>query len=228
VAQLALLGVVALAAAVVIPLVALATVNDWWFFNFKGVPRPVSNVVVVTRGSWSGHPWKLVAYNTQTDGTCWSITFDESTGGATAVMRGAPGGAVGRAANALSCGSLVGIKPPHGPMDLPTITYATAANEERRFPSWIAGPVVRSAATVVIRWPGGPVVRTPTVGTSRSLGKIGWFRPVRFYAAALPQGVSIGDQPLSLAGLDARGRVVACYVPATEINGWSALGDCEP
>ena len=219
--------VLAVIAAVVVPLVAFAAANHWWFFDFGNTPSPVSKPVVVTEGSWSGHSWKLVAYNTRTDGTCWSISFDEQTGYAKAVTHGP--GIAGHAASVLSCGSIVGIKPPHGGIDIPTIGWATGANEEGTFPSWIAGPVVDSAATVVIQWQRA-VLHVPTVGSSRSLGKIGWFRPIRFFAAPLPQGVEIGDQPLSLTGFDARGRVVACSVPTptTDINGWSPLSACEP
>jgi hypothetical protein len=202
--------------AVVVPLVALAE-NDWWFLKLKGIPRPVSTPVVVAEGSWSGHPWQLVAYQSYTEGTCWTLTFND-------VPRSGWGG--------VRCGSTVGVGPLNGAFagTIPTIAYAMGGSFDGSFPSWIAGPVVRSAATVVIRWRNGAVVQTSTV-SAKSLGEIGWFRPVNFYAVPLPDNVvqpsGWADLPQSLTGLDARGRVVACLVVFADHHGWSPLSECE-
>ena len=217
---------VAVVTTALIPLLALAAANDWWFFKFRDTPKPFGKPVVVARGSWSGHAWSLVAYDSKTNGTCWSITFDESPpGGAGGAMAPAPG-AVSGADNALGCGGIVGLRPPRPrAIDLPTVMYMTAASFNTDYPHWIAGPVVDSARTVVVRYRDGAVVRAPTTRRVQ-LAKVGWFGPIRFFAAPLPQGVKVDDLPASVTGLSADGSVVACLVPRTASHFFSPLSDC--
>jgi hypothetical protein len=219
---------------VIVPLVALAAVNDWWFFQFRDVPAPLSKPLVVTSGSWEGHPWRLVAYNSAA-GTCWSITFSEATSGGAAAYTLGPG-ATGNAANALSCGGIVGLRPPGKvTVDLPTVSYMLGYSEERNFPTWIAGPVVSAAQEVVVRFHDGTVVRTPTT-KEVDLGKVGWYGPLRFFAAPLPSQFLIPittapyklDMPVSLTGLDDHGKVVACFMPSLTGHGYSLLSECKP
>jgi hypothetical protein len=216
--------------AVLIPFVAFAAVNGWWFFDFRDTPRPLSKPTVVTTGSWQGHPWELVAY-TSAAGTCWSITFTDTPPPGGAGEAGTPGpGAVSGADNALSCGGVVGLRPPQPrAIDLPTVMYMTGSSFNTDYPSWIAGPVVVSAKTVVIRWRSGLVVQAPT-SKAVELGKVGWYGPVRFFAAPLPKGFRPGFQPSaivqSLTGLDGHGNVVACLVPVSAHGSFSPLSDC--
>jgi hypothetical protein len=219
-----LLMVAAAALAIVVPIAALAAARGWWFFDFPDTPPPLTAPVVVTSGSWSGHGWKLVAYNSETAGTCWSITFDDQgQSGGSAVTRGP--GAVGDAGNALGCGSVVGVQPPdRTKIDIPTLTYMTRTSAGG-FPRWIAGPVVDTATNVVVRYRNGVSLRIPTT-PSVVLGRAGWFGPVRFFAAPLPLNVSADDLPVWLAGLDNDGKVVACFNPVTATHGYSVPEEC--
>jgi hypothetical protein len=108
-----------------------------------------------------------------------------------------------------------------------TITYlsGTAGVE---LPGYIAGPVDERAIDVEIRFDTGEILRTPTFSAPDSVGH------VRFYAAQLPEGVSLPRPSRTtfrffvarLAGLDAEGHVVACLVPRTAVNGGSPLSAC--
>lgn len=205
----------ALAAAVLIPLVALAAANDWWFFRYRDVPRPLDNKpVVVETGSWNGHRWEMVAY-TSADGTCWAITFPDAKeiGGSGAFP--VSHGITGSGASALSCGGIVGLRPPNpGAIDLPTVMYMIAGNTApgTDYPNWLAGPVVESAVSVVVRFRNGGVVKVPTSHIV-TLGHVGWYGPVRFFAAPYPRDVVPFQWPRSITGFDKHGNVVACAVP---------------
>ncbi len=192
-----LLVAAAVLAAILIPLGALATVNGWW----SGTPRPLNKPVVVTRGSWDGHPWNLVAY-VSAAGVCWSITFEDSPRGGTALGGG--------------CGSIVGIRPPRAGLEIPTVDWRAGASSDRSYPKWIAGPIVETARLVVIHFRNGTELRVPA-SDAAMWKKVGWYRPVRFFAAQLPAGINFIDVFLSvdsIAGLDAHGNVVACYASA--------------
>jgi hypothetical protein len=213
----------ALVAAAAVPL-ALAAVNDWWFFDFRDAPRSLSNEpVVVTKGTWSGHAWELAAY-ASAEGTCWALTFPGSSeiGGA-----GAMGGrATSHADNALGCGGIVGLRPPnpralHGP----TVMYMLGGSDVAGYPSWISGPVVASATSVVVRFRDGAVVRVPTSAPFQ-LGHVGWYGPVRFFAAQYPDGVTPYQSPQTVTGLDSSGNVVACASETSTYRFFSPLTDC--
>jgi hypothetical protein len=218
----------ALVTAIVIPLVAWAAVNDWWFFQFRDTPRPLSAPAVVASGSWSGHRWEMAAYNSGV-GTCWSITFPDSNEIGGAWMYGVSGaGVTSNADNALGCGGIIGIRPPNpGALQLPTVMYMLGGSVDASYPSWIAGPVVASARTVVIRFPDGEVVSAPTTPPVK-LGHVGWYGPVRFFAAQVPPNVKRFGRPQSVTGVDARGNVVACFVPALATSGFfTPLPECK-
>jgi hypothetical protein len=202
-------------AAVLIPLAALADANDWWFFR-TGLPVPTSAPVVVTTGEWSGHPWELVAYPSESDGLCFSIT-----------PKPADGSSYG---GAMTCGPFVGVPRTaatkvSGDMQITFLSGSWTS----ALPAYIAGPVIEQATTVAIRFEDGKTLRAPTVAAPHPLEHI------RFYAAPLP----LDEYPAEtlsgtrhvatitwLAGLDASGRVVACLAPATAKNGVSPLTDC--
>lgn len=190
-----LLVAAAVLAAILIPLGALATVNGWW----SGTPRPLNKPVVVTRGSWEGHPWNLAAYVSAAR-ICWSINFEDSPRGGTALGGG--------------CGSIVGIRPPGAGLAIPTVDWRAGATSIRSYPKWIAGPVVETARLVVIHFRNGTELRVPATGAVQ-WKNVGWYRPVRFFAAQLPAEINFIHVPESLdsiTGLDAQGNIVACYV----------------
>jgi hypothetical protein len=223
---------VAALAAVSIPLLALAAANDWWFFQFPWTPRPVGKPLVVMHGSWNGQAWRLVAYNSRGQGTCWSITFANPHRGGAGVA--SPGVGVAAADGALGCGGIIGLRPPNkNASGFPTIMWMTGYSFNTGYPAWMAGPVVAKAKTVVIRYRNGKLVRVPTSDRVQ-LGKVGWYGPLRFFAAQIPEGIHPGEIqgiPQSVTGLDARGKVVACLVPATATQGSygtvSPLADCK-
>jgi hypothetical protein len=211
-------------AAVLIPLVALAAVNDWWFLGLRDIPQPVDKVVVVTQGSWDGHPWKLVAYNSQGGGTCWSVTFDTAETGGSSVASGAPGG-LGNGGSALSCGSVVGVHLPHIREILPTVAYLMGSNADGTI-HWIAGPVVDDATSVRVVFDDGTTLRLPTVEPPSSLGQLRWFGPVRFYVGQLPPKVGFQIPLHSITGFTARGKRVACVIYGPHTQGYPRPTDC--
>lgn len=244
---------VSVLAAIIAPLTALAAINHWWFLRAgNGLPRPAQKPVVVTRGSWSGHRWALVAYPSKpfNNGLCWGMTFSGKIP-SPASHTGAAlfGGMVGEEAalhgadDAIGCGSLVGIQKPHLVADLkavgspiPTAVMEWALTTAHGYPSWISGVVVSSATHVVLRWPaekaqpGLPssprvVVRTPTFPASL----VGY--RVRFFATPVPKELPFQRVPIasSITGTNRHGAVVACYSLATGKPGAaSPLSSCKP
>ena len=199
----------ALVAAVAVPLVAYGSKSDWWFLG-SGSPPATNAPVVVEEGTWSGHPWKLVAYPSSTDGLCVSLT----PSGAEPAGEGA----------AMECAAIAGVPRTSATKPSPdlTVTYLISAGS-RAFPAYVVGPVVDGASEVEIRFAGGRRMRLPTFSGSQSLGR------VRFYAGPLPAGVvpAPGRAPVDrVTGLDENGEVVACLVPKTAEGGGSPLADC--
>jgi hypothetical protein len=207
----------AVAAAVMIPLAALADANDWWFFRTTGSPTPTSAPVVVKTGAWDGHPWQLVAYPSKTDGLCVSMIPGTGSGSSYGA--------------AMGCATLKGVprtaqtKP--GAQDM-AITYLSGLATSV-LPAYIVGPVVEDAMTVAIRLSEGTTIRTPTFAGPSPL------EHVRFYAVQLPSGPHRSPTtkppfrtlPLEwIAGLDQSGHEVACLAPASTTNGISPLSAC--
>jgi hypothetical protein len=207
----------AVAAAVIIPLAALADANDWWFFRTPGLPTPTSAPVVVKKGVWDGHPWQLVAYPSETDGLCFGMIPGTGTGSSYGA--------------AMGCTTLKGVartaqtKPAAQDM---TITYLSGSATSV-LPAYIIGPTVENATTVAIRLSNGTTIRTPTFAGPSPL------EHVRFYAVQLPSGPHrspttkppFQSLPLEwIAGLDQGGHVVACLAPDSTTNGISPLSDC--
>jgi hypothetical protein len=207
-----LIIVVAVLAAVLVPLAALAAgaAKDWWFLRFGDAPAPAKTPVVVKEGHWDGHPWQLIAYPSTTDGLCFSVTPKQST-------ESGEGGA-------MSCGPFAGVARPSETKGSPdmTITFLSGA-ADRELPGYIAGPVIPQARTVEIRFTNGEVLRVPTFVGPEPL------QHIRFYATQLPAGQTPRRFPAFLswiAGLDRDGNVVACLAPPTAKDGRSPLSDC--
>jgi hypothetical protein len=197
-------------AAVLVPLAALGASEDWWFLKSGGAPEPTAAPQVVKSGEWDGQAWQLVAYQSSTDGLCFSIT-------PTASGDRGEGGAMG-------CAPFVGVKrTARSKSPEMTITFLTASSE--RLPAYIAGPVIEQASEVEIRLGSGDVLRVPAFAAPEPL------EHVRFYATPLPPGseanpLSPAGFLKSIAGLDATGTVVACLEPRTGKDGSSSLSEC--
>jgi hypothetical protein len=216
-----LVVLVAVLAAVLVPLAAVGAANDWWFLNSDGsspTPRQAPNVV--KQGEWNGHPWQLAAWRSESspatfpsmeDGLCFSVT-----------PRGFPAEGEG---GATSCNPFAGIDPmSETKRSEMTITFLGAA-ASKQLPSYIAGPVISEATAVEIRFGNGDVLRVPTFAAPRER-----LQRVRFYATPLPSNVQpTPNDPTwlkSVAGLDAKGKVIACLAPLTATDGISPLSDC--
>jgi hypothetical protein len=188
----------ALAVAVVVPLVALSAINDWWFFKYGAAPAPAHAPVVVKKGDWDGHRWQLVAYPSVDGGLCVSMNpIDE---------KGSFGAAMGCA-------------------DLP-ITYL-AGSPSSVLPAYVVGPVIAAAAQVRIDLRTGESLTVPTFAAAQPLERWRFYA-ARVDAAAFPRSSSppFPRAVVSVAGLDAHGDVVACLVPAAAKDGISPLSAC--
>jgi hypothetical protein len=198
----------AVAAAVLVPLAALAGGGDWWFLKWGAAPAPTAAPRVVATGEWDGHGWQLVAYPSATDGLCFSIT----PAGTTENGSGA----------ALACAPFVGVGTKGGEPELPITFLAGGATTE--LPAYVAGPVVAGATTVEIRFANGRILKAATFDGDHPIDG------VRFYALPLPGSVPApkpGTPAIDwLAGIDAHGTVVACLAPARARDGISPPSDC--
>jgi hypothetical protein len=222
-----------LLATALVPLAALGAASDWWFLQDDGPkpvgapdgwflrddgPAPVGAPDVVKEGEWSGHPWRLIAYRSTTDGLCFSVmpagSNASGSGGAT------------------SCALFVGVPrtaETRGSSEMTIAILGGAGGGE--LPAYIAGPVIDKASTVEIEFGKREVLRLPTFSGPASLGH------VRFYAAQLPTTISMPwPRPGThnertfinkLAGLDSDGNVVACLTPRMAMDGVSPLSDCQ-
>jgi hypothetical protein len=202
----------AVVAVVLVPLAALGAANDWWFLKYGG-PTPTNAPVVVKRGVWDSHPWKLVAYPSSSDGLCMSMIPTRN-----------PDSSYGAA---MGCGPFIGV--PRTPDTKATadmsITYLSGSASEV-LPAYIAGPVIEQAMTVEIRFSDGTTLRTPTYPAPSPLEHI------RFYASPLPKGkapdtgASRDPSMQWVAGVDTHGNVVACLAPLNAKDGISPLSAC--
>ena len=201
---------VVLAAAAVVPLIAVGASNSWWFLKHSvGADRPTRVPVIVKEGRFGENRWKLVAFPAA-DGLCWSLTFTASA---------ASGGGAG-----LACGPVTGFPSAHGNPQMP-ITYLASAG----WPGWITGPVIPKAVIVRVQYARG-TIQTSTFAAPSALGTL------RFYAAEVPHRLTSTAPPTTggrppqplrwLAGYDAQGRIVACLDPAEAIDGISPMSAC--
>lgn len=206
-----LIMVVAVLAAVLVPLAAFGSANEWWFLRF-GSPAPTKEPFIVKEGEWDGHAWQLIAYPSTTDGLCFGMTPKGSNAdGEGGAMACAPIAGVARTAQTKASPDM-------------SITYLAGSGTEEG-PPYIVGPVIAKASTVEIRFGRGDVLRVPTFAGVEPLQNL------RFYAAQLPSGLRANPTAVStlikwVAGLDADGNVVACLAPQTAVDGISRLSDC--
>jgi len=229
--------------AIIAPLSALAAINHWWFLRAT-LPRPTQTPTVVAHGSWSGHPWTLVAYPSRGHGLCWGVTFSgQHTPKGYPTMIGVTAGMASHgAADGVGCGSIVGLR--HwNTADLPTVTTESLQTSAPGYPSWISGAVVASATHVVVRW--SAVRSRPShyiLGSSRESVRAATFAApipgyhVRLFAIPLPKQVSRHTRkawalpdPTSISGTNRQGRVVACFnARIISTNGAYPLSYCKP
>lgn len=200
---------------VAVPLVAVAASNDWWFLSHPDpLSAPSKTPVVVKEGQWDGRGWDLIAYPNTQNGLCWGIT-------PTATRDTGTGGALG-------CGSVVGF-PSNGRNPAMPITFISGGASPE-LPAYVAGPVVATAAKVVIHF-ATATVATETFAAPPELGDL------RFYATQVPAGIDPARPPtpgqpvtspiLWLAGYDSDGRIVACLNPRTAKDGISPVTACQ-
>jgi hypothetical protein len=194
----------AVALVVAVPFVAYGAASDWWFLTSGNAPTPVNAPVLVKEGEWSGHAWQLVAYRSTTDGLCLAVTPK----GADVQGEGA----------AMSCAPIAGVPRTSETKPSPdmTVTYMAGA-AMAKLPPYVVGPVVGGATEVEIHFRTGSVVKTPTFPGPSELGN------VRFYAT--PTSAASPDVS-KLIGLSPSGKVIACLVPSTAVEGVSPLSDC--
>jgi hypothetical protein len=203
----------AVLAAVLVPVAALGSANDWWFLRVGGTPVATTAPQVVKEGEWKGHPWQLIAYPSATHGLCISITPKDSR------ADGAGG--------AMSCAPLVGIARTPESTASPDVTITLLAGAGgKELPPHMVGAVIEEASVVEVRFGDGDVLRVPTFAGPEPL------QHVRFYAAQLPTAMRLTPGTAAeflkwvVAGLDATGTVVACATPRTADDGSSSPSDC--
>lgn len=212
-------------AAIIAPLTAVGAINHWWFLR-TSLPRPAQKPIVVTRGSWSGHRWTLVAYPSKGYGLCWGVTFaghNHRPGRLLRFMRSRSAGvAIHGADSGMGCGSIVGI-PDWNPKYLPTVMFESVTTNAPGYPSWISGAVVTSATHAVIHWQSGKAVRVRTFAVP-----VGGYH-VRLFATPYPNGLSSFYGPTSISGTNQQGDVVACFnSQVISTNGAYPLSYCKP
>jgi hypothetical protein len=216
---------VAVIVALLVPLVALSATRDWhwWFFNaapsssvsapstvggdvgksvhvrnpVAPLPAPMAGgPVVIAAGSWSGQSWDLVAYLSETDGVCFSVSPSE-----TVHANGMGAG--------MNCDQIAGVPRTRDskPATVHSITYLSGGRSPL-LPGYIAGLVVGSATVVDVYLRNGNVIHADTIEGPSQLGAI------RFYVAPLPDGVEAAPGQFvftKLVGRDSGGDIVACF-----------------
>jgi hypothetical protein len=216
-----LVVLVAVLAAVLVTLAGVGATNGWWFQNSGSSPTPRQAPNVVKQGEWNGHPWQLSAWRSESqsarypftpDGLCFSVTPrgfpEEGEGGSTSCV-----------------GAFAGIEPtPETKTSSEMRITFLGGTASKQLPAYIAGPVITKATAVKVRFGNGDVLRVPTFAAPERLQRI------RFYATPLPANVQpTPNDPTwlkSVAGLDAKGNVVACLAPLTATDGSSPVSDC--
>jgi hypothetical protein len=214
--------VFAVLAAVLVSLTAVGATNDWWFLNSGSSPTPRQAPNVIKQGEWNGHPWQLAAWRSEShsarfpftpDGLCFSVT-----------PRGFPAEGQG---GATSCvGGFAGIEPTPETKTSSEMTISfMGGTASKQLPAYIAGPVISKATVVEIRFGNGDVLRVPTFAAPHER-----LERIRFYATPLPSNVQPTPNDTtwlkSVAGLDAKGNVIACLAPLTATDGTSPPSDC--
>lgn len=239
--------------AIIAPVTALSALNSWWSSAY--LPPPVQGPIVVTRGSWSGHHWTLIAYPSHPTangyGLCWGITFSRNPGLA-AIPPEASISATVMAARGVdegvNCSSIVGIEHwRHLPGTIPTVQaqvsqFLSTPLEPgaKGHPAWIAGVVAPSATHVVLRWTarrGHP----PQLASPREVVRVATFPAlvadyrVRLFAAPLPKSLTRRTStagawtlPSTITGTNRHGQVVACSTDGFANGGVSPLSACKP
>jgi hypothetical protein len=190
--RLAILGVGA-AIALLIPLTALAAVEQWWFFSGPiGAPTPVGDVVVVQSGVSNGTPWALTAYRTSSDDLCVGFAPNASASGPTSTPT------TNSTSTVLSCGASLNGLPasagqPGGAHEVSFVESASTASE------MLGGPAAANVARVEIVLTAGSPLLVDTFPAPAALDT-----PLRFFVADL---VSSGTVQ-AIRALDSSGRVL--------------------
>jgi hypothetical protein len=224
-------GIAALVSAVA-ALAAPLAVNQWWFLRSKSsLPAALHAPAIVARGSWSRHPWELVAYpakagNNAQLGTygpmlCWGVTFpvkhppEKRPAG---YMIGGGYVAMHTPDDAMACGSTVGIetKQKYVPTKPPVKTELWINQTANGYPSWLAATVPASTTHVVVLWsalkaaPGRPARPREVVRPHAFLAHVAGYR-VRVFAVPLARAVSRTSPLPTITATNRHGRTVARF-----------------
>jgi hypothetical protein len=192
--------------AVLVPLAAVGSEENWWFLDNgspkPGLPKPISAIVEVKRGSWSGHDWRLAAYRALVRrygvgvgaaGLCYMVRIDVDTG------------STGRG----RCGpippQLPGVSSESSaPDSISFIEGAYDANATADKTDYVFGMVPGNVTEVDIHFKHGRAINAPTFAAPEALGA-----PVRFFGVELSE-YRLFSSISKLVGLDGQGEIVAC------------------
>jgi hypothetical protein len=191
--------------AVLVPLAVIGSQENWWFLDNgspkPGMPRPVSAILEVKSGSWSGHDWQLAAYRTFVhrggtgpgiEGVCYSSQVDHGRGGTgacTPIPSQLPG--VSSESSAPNSISFFG-----GPFN----TRRGATDKT----GYVFGMVPGNVTDVNIHFKDGRATDAPTFAAPEALGA-----SVRFFGVELSEyGLFLSIS--KLVGLNGQGEIAAC------------------
>ena len=192
-----------------VPLAAIGSEQGWLFLDhgkvMPGMPKPVSEILEVKSGSWSGHDWKLAAYRALVrrggvgagiDGLCYLLQSADGDQGLCAPIPPWHAGASSESSTPESVTYIGG-----------SFNNSAGAPDKT---GWLFGMVRNNVAEVDIHFEDGRVIDAPTFAAPEALAA-----PVRFY------GVELSDYRMyltisKLVGLDAQGQIAACSADPAE------------
>jgi hypothetical protein len=177
--------------AVLVPLSALGMANNWWFLSAPGHFTPMGNVVTVASGRSEGAPWSLVAFMTEKEGLCDSITPYP------------PGGSQSEAWEAGAGCS--GIRADEEGTWRPMVSFGTGSvtTSSGKTTMIVGGPTDSSVAEVEVVESNGKKVTTQTIPAPSELGV-----RVRYFVTALPPSTDLGASVKEVIARDASGKVL--------------------
>jgi len=162
---------------------ALSANNNWWFF-YDGAPAPTSDVIMVTSGTWDGHPWIFTAHRTEDFGICYSLTQGTDA-------TGRPG--------SLSCSPTSFPTPGTSPV-VERMMSSGFSGGGASFPASFFGAADDSVSRIDIIEESGASISIPTIPAPDSLDT-----GIRFFVTSLPIGTTVAEA----IGYDSSGNLIA-------------------
>jgi hypothetical protein len=198
----ALVFAAALITVVIAPLAALAHSEGWWFIA-ASAPSPIGSILTVKSGTWSGVPWSLTAYQSETQGLCVGFTPNSPSARPTSPTSGHSA--------SLRCDvSVVGASSPRrdGPRQL---AYFGSFANSGPFPGFLAGVTATTVVRVEVTFASGSATDVDTIAAPEGLGL-----PVRFFVIPIPQT----ESPRSLSALGTANQTIEQVpIPASHTHG---------